>query len=158
MTKILRKAFCIIEQSEKYAAIDEVIGNCTVFSDLPSIPSFTDAVHKREMEMSTGVGHGVAIAHGKIPGLMSTHVALGLSEQGIDYDDGNAEPVHFLFVLASSPECQADYLQTVSSILSWMHDPEFRELFMNDRSSDAVRTFLSMLSAQDFSPQPKALL
>ena len=156
MTKILGRAFCIIEEKEKFAAIGEIIRECAVFDDVPSRACLYDAVRRREEEMSTGVGHGVAIAHGKIPGIMTTRVALGFSHDGIVYDEINAEPVHFLFVIASSPDNQADYLSTVSALLGWMHDEDFRKSFAEDISSAPAERFIAMLSAQDFSsPRPQ---
>ncbi len=153
MTETLDRAFCILGETGKFRAIDEVIARCPVFDDVPSRTELEEAVHRREEEMSTGIGHGVAIAHGKIPGIRSTHVALGFSEEGIRYDDINPEPVHFLFVIASSPSGQADYLKTVSALLSWVHDPAFREAFIADRGCPAARRFLAMLSSQVFSAQ-----
>ena len=149
----LSSVLCIVSSDEKYRAIDEIISSCSVFDELPDKERFREAVHRRERIQSTGIGHGVAIAHGKIPGIRSTHVALGFSEEGIRYDDINPEPVHFLFVIASSPSGQADYLKTVSALLSWVHDPAFREAFIADRGCPAARRFLAMLSSQVFSAQ-----
>ena len=42
---------------------------------------------------------------------------------------------------------------TVSALLSWVHDPAFREAFIADRGCPAARRFLAMLSSQVFSAQ-----
>ncbi len=97
---------CHIQSLDKVPAIYEVIDKCSVFSTLPDVDKFKKAVIQREMIESTGIGHGIAIAHGKLRNLNDVKVGLGLSECGIEYFSKDGKPVHFLFVIASSPNKQ----------------------------------------------------
>lgn len=139
-------AFCIIKASEKSGAIDEIISTCPVLSSLP--PSFSQAVHRREKVQSTDIGHGVAIAHGKVMHLEKVRIALGYSENGIV---SGPEPVRLLFVIASDPLDDSQYVAALSAILSFVHDPDFRILFEGKQwDNEMVRGFLRMLETQDF--------
>ena len=150
----LKDVFCIVGAEEKFSAIDEVISKCAIFDSLPDKERFIRAVHRREEAQSTGIGHGVAIAHGKIYHLEKPCVALGLSEHGIIFDDRYPDPVKLIFVIASSQNRNSDYLRTVSAILTWVHDPGFRHLLVGKSWEDeSVITFLSMLEKQDFHPR-----
>lgn len=154
MTDSLERVFRILEAVEKHEAIDEIIASCSIFSSLPDRDRFARAVHRREREQSTGIGHGVAIAHGRLPHLEKPLIALGFSEHGIPFDDAYPEPVRLVFVIASSQNRDSDYLRAVSSILTWVHDPGFRHLLVGKAWEDeSVITFLSMLEKQDFHPR-----
>ena len=150
----LKDVFCIVGAEEKFSAIDEVISKCAIFDSLPDKERFIRAVHRREEAQSTGIGHGVAIAHGKIYQLEKPCVALGLSEHGIIFDDRYPDPVQLIFVIASSLHGGSEYLRAVSSILTWVHDPDFRRVLVGKEWEDErVVRFFSMLSSQEFRPQ-----
>ncbi len=154
MIKAIPRVFCNVSSSEKYEAIDEVIAKCTIFSELPDKERFIRAVHRRERQQSTGIGHGVAIAHGKLPDIQKPVIALGFSEEGIIFDDRYPDPVKLIFVIASSLHRDSDYLKAVASILTWVHDPDFRHILVDKKWEDErARMFFSMLESQDFRSQ-----
>lgn len=154
MRESLRRVLCVVESEDKYDAIDEIISKCSIFSELPDKERFVRAVHRRERQQSTGIGHGVAIAHGRLPHLDKPVIALGYSGEGIIFDDRYPDPVCLIFVIASSQNRDSDYLKAVSSLLTWVHDPDFRRsLLAHDSTDERVTSFLSMLESQDFHPQ-----
>ncbi len=154
MRSDLKRVYCTLSSTEKFSAIDEVIGKCTVFDELDDKEKFIKAVHRREKIQSTGIGHGVAIAHGKLSHLEHCHIALGYSEDGIVFDENYPEPVSLVFVIASSLSRQAEYIHAVSNILSWVHDESFRNDLKTGARSKQVKAFFDMLKKQEFSPRP----
>jgi mannitol/fructose-specific phosphotransferase system IIA component (Ntr-type) len=60
-------------------------------------------VLQRESMMSTGIGNGVAIPHGKTRLLDHLVAACGVSPTGLDFDTMDGEPAS-LFILLVSPE------------------------------------------------------
>ncbi len=81
---------------------------------------------EREQLGSTGVGNGVAIPHGKIPGLGEILLGFGRSKKGIFFDAVDKRPVH-LFVLILSPADMADeYLRTLARISRLLKDKATR--------------------------------
>jgi PTS system nitrogen regulatory IIA component len=60
---------------------------------------------EREKLGSTGIGHGVAIPHGKLKGVDGIIVAFGRSKKGVDFHSMDDRPVH-LFFLIVAPEFQ----------------------------------------------------
>ena len=154
MIDSLSRVFCSVLSSDKHSAIDEVIDKCSIFSELSDKPRFIRAVHRRERQQSTGVGHGVAIAHGKLPDIRKPVIALGFSDKGIIFDDRYPDPVQLIFVIASSLHGGSEYLRAVSSILTWVHDPDFRRVLVGKEwEEERVVKFFSMLSSQEFRPQ-----
>lgn len=156
-------AICLIDSHEKYEAIDQVIAGCSIFSDLPDIHAFREAVRKRERIETTGIGHGVAVAHGKVAQLSRIKVGLGISPNGIEYASKDGTPVHLLFVIASSPTRQFEYLRTLSAILRSVRSSGLRNELLQlehaittgycvpDTASSRCTSFLEMMARQHFS-------
>ena len=67
------------EAIDKFAAFGEMVRNCSVFDAVSDKHAFLESVIKREKLQSTGIGHSIAIAHGKVAHLDRTHIALGIS-------------------------------------------------------------------------------
>ena len=54
-------------------------------------------------------------------------IALGISEEGIDFDSFDHVPVHLLFVITNPPEKQMEYLVALSTVSRLVRDEAFRE-------------------------------
>ncbi len=148
-----QSVICQLQATEKNQAILEVIDSCSIFSSLPDLERFKRGVLRRERVQSTGIGHGVAIAHGKILGIKEVHIALGISREGISYGSSDGMPVHLLFVIASSPSIQMEYLGALSSILRSVRTDTMRQhlLDLQSSKSDAsCQRFFSMMASQQF--------
>lgn len=147
-----------MNSTDKFEAIREVIQKCPVFSDISDINMFTRAVLRRERIETTGIGRGVAIAHGKLSSINHVHVGLGLSEKGVDFHATDGKPVHLLFVIGSSPFSQVDYLRALAAIMRFVKDAEVRNellshlsLDFSDESVESCKSFLHMMASQHFS-------
>lgn len=123
-------AVCKVESCNKYDAIKEVIRKTPVFKTINRCSCFENAVLQREKEQTTGFGEGIAVAHGQLKEADSVYVALGISEKGIDYDSFDKSPVHILFVVASSPENQTNYLIALSAIVKIAKDEHFKKFLI----------------------------
>ncbi len=78
------------------------------------------AIHVREAQMTTGIGKGVAVPHVKVDCVKGVIACMGTSEDGIEYDAIDGEPVHLAFLVVSdqaSPELNIQTLATVARIL-----------------------------------------
>ncbi|MCH3917238.1 MAG: PTS sugar transporter subunit IIA [Spirochaetia bacterium] len=120
-------AACPICEVDKFKAIDEVIDGCTIFNELKDKERFRRAVHRRELIDTTGIGHGVAIAHGKIPPIDKVRIGLGISANGVEFAAKDGLPVHILFVIASSPGIQVQYIKALATILRNVRDTDIRK-------------------------------
>ncbi|HKL59119.1 MAG TPA: PTS sugar transporter subunit IIA [Sphaerochaeta sp.] len=148
-----RSVICQLQATEKTKALLEVIDTCSIFQTLPDLERFKRGVLRRERIQSTGIGHGVAIAHGKIQGIDEVHIALGLSREGVEFGSEDGLPVHLLFVIASSPAIQLEYLRSLSAILRSVRSETMRSHLLSlkgRQSDDLCSRFFSMMESQDF--------
>jgi nitrogen PTS system EIIA component len=124
-----------LRSTDKFEALRELISRVAVFRDLKTrvdfpggfCSAFAETVIQRERQQTTGFGHGVAVAHGRLKGVPRVTIALGISREGIPYDSPDDEPVHLLFVIASPPELSLDYLQALSTLVRCLREKTDRD-------------------------------
>ena len=74
------------------------------------------SVLERERTMSTGIGRGIAIPHGKSPHVKGLEIAFGISAEPIDYAALDRKPVRVFFLLVSPPDDAARHCEALGSI------------------------------------------
>ena len=86
-----------------------------------------DSLFARERLGSTGLGHGVAIPHGRIKGMKSPLAAVFRLTQPIGFDSPDEQPVSLLFFLLVPEASTQKHLEILSEIAEMLSDSGFRE-------------------------------
>ena len=87
----------------------------------------TDSLFARERLGSTGLGHGVAIPHGRIKGLKAPMAAVLQLAQPIGFDAPDEQPVGLLIFLLVPEAATQKHLEILSEIAELLSDSELRE-------------------------------
>ena len=87
----------------------------------------TDSLFARERLGSTGLGHGVAIPHGRIKGLKSPMAAVFRLAQPIGFDAPDEQPVTLLIFLLVPEAATQKHLEILSEIAELLSDAALRE-------------------------------
>jgi nitrogen PTS system EIIA component len=87
----------------------------------------TDSLFARERLGSTGLGHGVAIPHGRIKGLKSPMAAVFQLAQPIGFDAPDEQPVSLLIFLLVPEAATQKHLEILSEIAEMLSDGPLRE-------------------------------
>ncbi|WP_293662118.1 PTS sugar transporter subunit IIA [Rhodoferax sp. OV413] len=87
----------------------------------------TDSLFSRERLGSTGLGHGVAIPHGRIKGLKSPMAAVFQLAQPIGFDSPDEVPVSLLIFLLVPEAATQKHLEILSEIAELLSDSGLRE-------------------------------
>jgi len=132
-----------LESKDKFSAIRELVGKSPVFRKLKKPSEFINAIYQREQEKTTGFGHGIAVAHGKVASINRITVALGISREGIAYNSADGKPVHLLFLIASPPDKSGAYLKTLASLMVMMRDEDFRNHIIHSKSEGEAAALLN---------------
>ena len=82
-----------------------------------------DTLQQREKLGSTGVGHGVAIPHGKLASLDRIVGVFARLDKPIDFDSLDDEPVDLMFLLLAPESAGADHLKALARIARVLRDP-----------------------------------
>ena len=145
---------------DKFGAIREVVNNCPVFDFFEEERDkevFLQEIFNRESLGTTGIGHNVAIPHGKSKLLDRVRVGLGISEEGLDFASIDGEPVHLVLVIGSNPLKQMEYLKSLAFIMNHLKNPLLRSALtnltfsQNTEKENSYSQFLDIMRSQVFS-------
>jgi fructose-specific phosphotransferase system IIA component len=85
------------------------------------------AIFEREKIMSTGVGNGFAIPHGKTDAVSDIVAAFAVTEEEIDYDSLDEKPVRLVFLLVGKDNLVGPHIKLLSRISRLMNKEDFRK-------------------------------
>ena len=103
----------------------------------------TDSLFARERLGSTGLGHGVAIPHGRIKGLKNPLASVVRVQQPIPFDAPDDEPVSLLIFLLVPEAATQRHLEILSEIAEMLSDRELRERLKTELSAAKVHELIS---------------
>jgi PTS system nitrogen regulatory IIA component len=86
-----------------------------------------DVLRERESLQSTGIGEGVAIPHGKIPGLDRLVATFARSREGVDFESIDGQPTQLFFLLVVPEQSGGQHLKALARISRFFRDASFRE-------------------------------
>ncbi len=133
-----------LQSTEKWNVISELVDLLFANNRINSTENFLKDIEKREAQVSTGVGYGIAIPHAKSPAVLNPSIAFGKSDHGIDYDSIDGDPVHLVFLLAIPDALENEtYIRTLADLSRALVHEEVREKLLTATS------FESLLSAFD---------
>lgn len=89
-----------------------------------------DSLFAREKLGSTGLGHGVAIPHGRVKGLRDAVGAFFKTQHAIPFDAPDGQPVSLIFVLLVPERATDLHLQILGELAQMFGDRTFREKLM----------------------------
>ncbi len=120
--------------ASKKAIIAEVI------SLLPSIdPDQAIAiVMERERLGSTGIGHGIAIPHGRLPDLDAPVVALARHMDGVDFEAIDGQPAHIVVVLLAPENEDRSHLEILANLARTLQQDSARRIIMQADSPEKI--------------------
>ena len=113
----------------------------------------TDSLFARERLGSTGLGHGVAIPHGRIKGLKAPMAAVLQLAQPIGFDAPDEQPVGLLIFLLVPEAAAQKHLEILSEIAELLSDADLRERIKSAASVDELHGLIAnWKSAQQVTP------
>jgi PTS system nitrogen regulatory IIA component len=105
-----------LPETDKEKSLQYLATLIEAIPDFRSGLDFAGAVLAREKAANTGIGHGWACPHGRVPGEGELFCAIGWSPSGIDYGTPDGTPVHIV-VMHYIPDSQKNtYLKEISGL------------------------------------------
>lgn len=106
-----------------------------------------DVILQREKLGSTGVGHGIAIPHGKLNSIQQITGVFARLETPVDFEALDDQPVDLVFLLLAPEGAGADHLKALSRIARALRDPELVANLRATDSDTAIYAFLNQEQA-----------
>ncbi len=82
-----------------------------------------EVLNTREKLGSTGLGQGIAIPHGRLPGINRVYGLFAKLAQPIAFDSVDGEPVDLVFALLAPTHAGADHLTALARISRLLREP-----------------------------------
>jgi len=127
-----------LKGNTKEDVINELIDLYKKDSRVKDIEKVRNAVLDREKIMSTGVGKGFAIPHGKTNAVSEILAAFGKTNHPIDYQALDNQPVNLIFLLVGKDNLVSMHIKLLSRISRMMNKNEFRKQLLDARSNEEI--------------------
>jgi len=109
-----------------------VVGKTAAVDDLADV---LRAVREREEVLSTGIGNGVAIPHGKSGAVDVLAMAAGVTREPVDFDALDGQPVQLFFLLVGPESAAGQHVKALSRISRMLRRESFRQRLADSRDS-----------------------
>ncbi len=98
---------------------------------------------QRERLGTTGVGQGIAIPHGKLPGLDRLYGLFAKLEKPVDFDAIDEQPVDLICLLLAPESAGADHLKALAQVSRLLRNKAICEKIRGSESEDAIYALLT---------------
>ncbi|WP_199092047.1 PTS IIA-like nitrogen regulatory protein PtsN [Bosea sp. ASV33] len=149
LTDLLSPAAVIspLRANGKKQALQELAQHAATLTGLPDRELF-EALLQRERLGSTGIGEGIAIPHGRMPGIDRLVGLFARTEKPIDFDALDGQPVDIIFVLIAPEGAGADHLKALARVARVLRNQSVLEQVRKVRDPAAIYAILAESAAQ----------
>ncbi len=139
-----------LEARTKEDIIQELVNLLKISKPDLDIKTVHEAILEREKTMSTGIGQGIAIPHGKTEGVDKISAAFGIIPGGADFESIDEQPVYLFFLLASPAGPAGPHLRCLSRISRLLNRDEFRLKLIQAQNPEEVTAMIEEEEKQYF--------
>ena len=105
-----------LQGTDKNEVLTQMAHYMSSIYNLPEKDLIARKILEREADMSTGIGFGIAIPHGRIDKVDRIHMIAAQSLKGIGFDSIDEQPVHLIFMIISPANNSSEHTQVLSSL------------------------------------------
>ncbi len=148
MTDLIAPAAVIpaLRVTSKKQALQELAKRAAQITGLPERQIF-EVLIERERLGPTGIGHGIAIPHGKLAALDRLYALFARLETPIDFDAVDEQPVDLICLLLAPEAAGADHLKALARVSRLLRDRTTCEKLRGTESRDALYALLTQSPA-----------
>ena len=135
-----------LKSREKREAIAELVQLLESAHGISSQGEVLDRVLRREAMMSTGIGYGVAIPHGKARAADRMVAACAVSPEGVDFASEDGQPVYLMVLFVSPESATTQHVRALANLSRLMKEESVRRSL---REAPNVEAFLATLQSAE---------
>jgi PTS system fructose-specific IIA component len=124
-----------IHAADKAGAMAELT-RALVSGSTADYDSVLGAVLERERAMSTGIGCGVAIPHGRTPSVSSLLMTGGVTGAPLEWQAADGRPVRLLFLVVAPEAGAGEHVKALARIARVIRHAALRERLIDCRTPD----------------------
>ena len=131
-----------LNATSKKQALQELAKHASAITGLHERTVF-DVLLERERLGTTGVGNGIAIPHGKLPGIDRLYGLFARLETPIDFESIDEQPVDLIFMLLAPEDAGADHLKALARVSRLLRDKTMCEKLRGSDNAEALFALLT---------------
>lgn len=124
--------------SEKNAVLKEMARELVATHPALDEKRVLEVLSERERISTTAIGEGVAIPHGKLPGVERVLGIFARSREGVDFASLDGGLTHLFFVLIAPENAAADHLKALARISRLLKDSTFRSRLIEGKTRQEI--------------------
>jgi len=132
------RVVCNLSTQSKKRALEEISELISRGESRVTINEVFDSLLARERLGGTGIGHGVAIPHGRLKNTDMTIGAFIKLENAVDFDAIDNQPVDLIFALLVPENSTQEHLQVLASIAGMFNDEQTRDKLRQADSAEQL--------------------
>jgi len=127
-----------VKSRDKKGAISELLELLREKKYIKDSKDILDNVMEREKLGSTGIGQGIAVPHTKTEQIDDLVGAVGISNDGINFDALDDEPVYIIFLILAPTKSIGLHLKALAKIARLLKDKTFRNALRKATSPSEI--------------------
>ena len=130
----------------KREALVELVGVLEAAHGFNSQGEILDRVLRREAMMTTGIGNGVAIPHGKARSVDRMVAVCAVAPEGLEFEAEDGQPVYLLVLFVSPENATTLHVRVLANLSRLLKEESVRKSLREASSVDAFMA--ALLSAE----------
>jgi nitrogen PTS system EIIA component len=131
-----------LRAANKRQALQELAKRAAQLTGRPERAIF-EVLLERERLGTTGIGHGTAIPHGRMPDLPQIYALFARLEKPVDFEAIDNQPVDLIFLLLTPANSGADHLKALARISRLLRDKAICDKLRGTDRADALYALLT---------------
>lgn len=139
-----------LQATTKEAAVDEMVARYKDIGVITDDTLYRKDILAREAQSSTGIGEGIAMPHAKDSAVQRATVLFAKSQNGVEYDALDGQPVYLFFMIAAPEGANDTHLQALAGLSSLLINPQLvADLKLAQTPEDVQELFTKAQAAKD---------
>lgn len=136
----------------KSQVIDHLVEIMFATGNITDKEIFRQAILAREAQISTGIGEGIAIPHGKSSVVKEGTLVAGICKEGLDYESLDGESSKLFFMIAAPEGANQMHLDLLARLSTLLIDPDFKDKLLAANSNEE---FMKLIDTQESIKYPE---
>ena len=141
-----------LQGETKEEIIEELVDSLEEGVAISDRDKVLQSVLDREKIMSTGIGDGIAIPHGKSDAVITLSAALGTQKRGANFEALDGEPAYVFFLLVSPANISGPHIKALARISRLLKNEDFKKRLTAASSPEEL---IGEISEEEKKNQPR---
>ncbi len=137
-----------VEATDKKQLLELLANHAAALLDIEA-HVLTDILWEREKLGTTGVGHGIAIPHGRVAGLTTVRGFFAKLANPIAFDSADNVSVDLVFLLLAPQDAGADHLHALAAVSRALRDQTLCANLRKEKDAAALTALLQKASTSE---------